>query len=65
MNKPLKVVFEPGCFDDFKGSQEELDELIAQIHQAAESGKILENAVPFTDLEEDEFVELMKKHIRQ
>jgi hypothetical protein len=29
--KTLKVEFAPGCFDDFEGSQEELDELIAEI----------------------------------
>lgn len=30
-NKPLKVVFAPGCFDSFEGSQEELDSLMAEI----------------------------------
>jgi hypothetical protein len=30
-NKPLKVVFAPGCFDSFEGSQEELDSLTAEI----------------------------------
>ena len=29
--KPLKVVFEPGCFDHFDGTQEELDGLMAEI----------------------------------
>ena len=29
--KPLKITFAPGCFDDFDGTQEELDELIGQI----------------------------------
>ena len=31
-NKPVKIVFEPGCFDDFEGTQEELDELVAEIN---------------------------------
>jgi len=31
-SKPVKVIFEPGCFDDFEGTQEELDELVAEIH---------------------------------
>ena len=26
--KEIKVMFAPGCFDDFEGSQEELDSLI-------------------------------------
>jgi hypothetical protein len=30
--KPVTIVFEPGCFDDFEGTQEELDELIAEIN---------------------------------
>lgn len=30
-SKPLKVVFAPGCFDSFEGTQEELDELAAEI----------------------------------
>jgi hypothetical protein len=29
--EPLKVVFEPGCFDHFDGTQEELDGLMAEI----------------------------------
>ena len=30
---PLKVVFAPGCFDSFEGSQQELDELVAEISE--------------------------------
>lgn len=26
-----KIVFAPGCFDDFVGTQEELDEIVADI----------------------------------
>ncbi len=29
--KPLKIEFVPGCFDNFEGSQEELDEFIKEI----------------------------------
>ena len=32
----VNVRFEPGCFDEFEGSQEELDQLIEAINQAAE-----------------------------
>ena len=63
--KPLKVEFAPGCFDNFEGTQAELQELIAKIHEAAENGKIFEEAIPITDLEEDEFIEIMKQRIRQ
>ena len=43
-DKKLKVVFAPGCFDDFDGTQEELDELIQTIMGMAESGELLENS---------------------
>lgn len=44
MNKEIKVEFAPGCFDEFDGTQEELDELVAEIYRMAQSGEILENA---------------------
>ena len=44
MNKEIKVEFAPGCFDGFDGTQEELDELVAEIYRMAQSGEILENA---------------------
>lgn len=34
-----KIEFAPGCFDEFEGTQEELNDLIAQIHQIFESGE--------------------------
>ena len=37
-NKELKVVFAPGAFDTFEGTQEELDEMIAEV-QAMFEGK--------------------------
>ena len=42
--KKLKVEFAPGCFDGFEGTQEELDELIAEIHRIVESGEIHERS---------------------
>lgn len=53
INKP-KIVFAPGCFDDFEGTQEELDELIAEIHQLVDSGELFNNATPII---EDEFTD--------
>jgi|688.fasta_scaffold122631_3 hypothetical protein len=60
-NKPMKVVFAQGCFDDFDGTQEELDELIAQITNMAESGELLDNSVPVDEFPEieDEVLELL------
>ena len=53
-NKPMKIVFMEGCFDDFDGTQEELDALVAQLTEWAESGELLERSVPVDDLEEIE-----------
>ena len=41
MDKKLKIVFAPGCFDTFEGTQEELDGLIAEIQKGFESGEFL------------------------
>lgn len=48
-DQPLKVVFAPGCFDTFEGTQEELDDLVAMIQQEVESGNFLENSRELTD----------------
>jgi hypothetical protein len=37
-SKPKEVIFAPGCFDNFEGTQEELDEMIAEIQRMFESG---------------------------
>jgi hypothetical protein len=42
----LKVVFAPGCFDEFDGTQEELDELVTEINRMVESGEIFEKSEP-------------------
>ena len=51
--KPPEIVFAPGCFDNFDGTQEELQELIAHIHQMASDGTMFENSVQLTDEEEE------------
>jgi len=44
-NKKIQIEFAPGCFDNFEGSQEELDQLIAEITRLAESGELQERSV--------------------
>jgi len=39
-----KVVFAPGCFDDFEGTQEELDAFMAEILEMLKSEDIREHA---------------------
>lgn len=55
MPDPKKVVIEfaPGCFDDFDGTQEELDGLIEEIKRMAESGEMFEESIPIEDLNLD------------
>jgi len=46
VKKPIEVVFAPGCFDNFDGTQEELDDLMAQIQKMADSGELMERSNP-------------------
>jgi len=38
------IVFAPGAFDQFEGTQAELDEFIAELHRMAESGELEEHS---------------------
>lgn len=49
--KKPEIVFAPGCFDNFEGTQEELDEMIAEIQRMVDSGELFENSTEL-DLEE-------------
>jgi hypothetical protein len=44
MTKKLKIEFAPGAFDNFDGTQEELNELVAEITRMAESGELEKNS---------------------
>jgi hypothetical protein len=56
--KDTKIVFAEGCFDNFEGTQEELDELIAEIQRLVDTGEIFERSVPLDldSLSEEELV---------
>lgn len=43
--KKPELVFMPGCFDHFEGTQEELDELKRTIQEMFDSGEMEANAV--------------------
>ena len=58
MTKKIKIEFAPGAFDSFDGTQEELNELIAEIHRMAESGELLEQSDDLDDLDPAEYAEL-------
>ena len=58
-DQPLKVQFAPGCFDDFEGTQAELDLLMAEIHSmfegmTAEDLDASSRAVDFDQLSESD-----------
>ena len=48
--KKIEIVFAPGCFDHFEGTQEELQELIEQIQAMADSGELFEQSFDVQDL---------------
>ena len=47
----LKLIFAPGCFDNFDGTQEELDAMIEEIKEAFASGEAFSKAVAY-DIED-------------
>jgi hypothetical protein len=44
--KKMTITFAPGAFDNFDGTQEELDGLVAEIQRMADSGELEENSIP-------------------
>ena len=52
--KNLKIEFAPGAFDDFDGTQEELDQLMLEITNMIQSGEFLEHSRP---VDFDELIE--------
>ena len=59
-NKKPEIVFAPGCFDNFTGTQEELQELLAELHQMVEDGTLMEKSKRLTPEEEEELRKLME-----
>lgn len=61
-----KIVFAPGAFDNFEGTQEELDEMLAEIHKMFEgktAEEILAESTPMTEEEFDELPEDVQAQI--
>ena len=51
MTKKPELLFAPGCFDNFEGTQEELDEMLAELHTMVENGTFMEGAEELTEEE--------------
>ena len=55
----MKIIFAPGSFDSFDGTQEELDELLGEINRMIESGDIFQDSIEVDlDLMKEEDPEL-------
>lgn len=57
------VVFMPGCFDRFEGTQEELEEIIEMIKSKVADGSIITEAHPLED--NDEMIEEIISRIEE
>jgi len=60
IDKKVKVVFAPGSFDNFDGTQEELDEMIAEIQRLVDTGELFERSSPVSEDDLDELDEEIK-----
>jgi len=45
----MQLEFAPGCFDEFDGTQAELDEFIAELQRMFKSGELAERSRPVTE----------------
>jgi Mg/Co/Ni transporter MgtE len=57
-NNTPKIVFAPGAFDAFEGTQEELNEMVAEIHKMFGELTIDEIKEQSREITEEEFQEL-------
>ncbi len=54
--REIKIVFQPGCFDNFEGSQEELDSLVKEIQDMVADGSLFENSKILTEDDLDDLL---------
>lgn len=59
MNKKVKIVFDPAFFQEFNGTQEELEQVMAEIraefeNKSIEEIKAVSRAVEWDDLDDEE-----------
>lgn len=62
-DKKLEIIFTPGCFDSFTGSQEELDEFLSHLTGMINSGEFWQHAHALSDEEFDELPDDVKESI--
>lgn len=59
-DKKIKITFAPGFFDNFDGTQEELDNLVKELQESAENGDLNAHR-----LSEDEIQDLPPHILRE
>lgn len=68
-DKENEIRFAPGAFDEFEGSQEELEEFVKEIQDLAASGELLENSYPVDmdqlEQEDPELYEILSRQLEQ
>jgi len=57
----LKIEFAPGCFDNFDGTQEELDEIINEIRMMVDDGTFEEKSTRLPKEEEEAILEILQR----
>ncbi len=63
--KEMKIEFAPGCFDNFEGSQEELDELVAEIQKMFKGKTPEELAEMSRPLDDEDYEDLPDEVLEQ
>lgn len=58
VNEDLEVVFVPGCFDNFEGTQEELDAMIKGITESIQSMSPEELEENIIELDDEDLAEV-------
>jgi hypothetical protein len=59
----MQLEFAPGCFDDFEGTQEDLDALVEHIKEMFVAGKFVTEGRELTDEDFDTLSESTKQKI--
>jgi hypothetical protein len=61
MTKEIKIEFAPGAFDNFDGTQEELDEIVAEINRMFKDKTSEEIAAMSRPLTDEDFEDMPKE----
>ena len=64
-DKPLKIVFAPGCFDNLDMSQEEMDDFVKMIQEKVTDGSIFTDSRQLdpTDPEDQEILDRIDREM--